>query len=503
MQRIEKLCFKAGYDPGTFMDKAAEGISLAVEEYIYKRYLPKRVMLLVGKGNKAGDAYTAGRLLLGKGFFVHAIRIFPLEGSSQLCLERYEQFIDKGGVVETTFDTKQCSVILDGLVGTGFKGKAEGALKKGIEWALQTKLPILAIDIPSGLNGSTGEVLSVAIEAKETIYLGLPKLGFFIGKGWDHIGDLRCVDIGLPEEFVGKAKEEATLLDRSSLEMPRIQRSRHKYQAGYVLGIGGSPHMPGASALATAGVLRSGAGIVRLFSMEETPTNRLLAEVIHEDYSLKRVMEESKRAAAFFVGPGLGRTEEVEAVLKSLLPKLNLPAVLDADALYFLAKNRSWKIPKNSILSPHHGEMKAFLKKEPTLKLCQEFADRNKTTLILKGAPTVIFHPKLKPLIVAEGDPGMATAGSGDVLTGILAGLLAQKLEPLQAACLGVYLHGVSGETAAAHLTSYCMIASDLLKYLPETVMKFCSNIGTNQQTFESPLPGRPLEKTRELHDFS
>jgi NAD(P)H-hydrate epimerase len=226
--------------------------------------------------------------------------------------------------------------------------------------------------------------------------------------------------------------------------------------------------MPGAAALATAGVLRSGAGIVRLFSMPGTPSDQLLAEVIHEKYDLKKIQEESKRAAAYFVGPGFGRGPADIKILGQLLPSLRLPTVLDADALYFLAKNPSIKLPKHAILTPHHGEMEKLLKKKPSLKNCQAYAEKHKTTLVLKGAPSIIFHPGKKPLVIAHGDPGMATAGSGDVLTGILAGLLAQKMPPDEAAALGVYLHARAGEIAALNLTSYCMIASDILKYLPQ-----------------------------------
>ncbi|HEY5260267.1 MAG TPA: NAD(P)H-hydrate dehydratase, partial [Rhabdochlamydiaceae bacterium] len=332
----------------------------------------------------------------------------------------------------------------------------------------KSDLPILALDIPSGLNGTTGEVESVAIDAVGTIFLGLPKIGFFLEKGWDHVGDLAGVDFGLPEKFMEEVKEEALLLDPTSLHLPPMNRSRYKYQAGYVLGIAGSPQMPGAAALAAAGVLRSGAGIVRLFSMPDTPTDQLLAEVIHEEYDLKRIKEESKRAAAYFVGPGLGRTAATEKLLKQLLASLRLPTVLDADALYFLAKNPSTKLPKQSILTPHHGEMEKLLKKKPTLKTCQAYVEKHKATLVLKGAPSIVFHPGKKPLVIAHGDPGMATAGSGDVLTGILAGLLAQKMTPDEAAALGVYLHARAGEIAGLNLTSYCMIASDILKYLPQ-----------------------------------
>jgi hydroxyethylthiazole kinase-like uncharacterized protein yjeF len=470
MQRLEKRAVAAGHSAARFMDEAAKGIAAITKEFIEQLNLPKKIILLTGKGNNGSDAYTAGALLCKKGFSVLAISAFPLKECSLLCRERYDYFIKSGGKVVPLSNAalEGYGVILDGLVGTGFKGKASGPLAKAITWANQSDLPILALDIPSGLNGTTGEVGSVAIEAVGTIFLGLPKIGFFLEKGWDHVGDLAGVDFGLPEKFIEEAKEEALLLDPASLHLPPMRRSRNKYEAGYVLGIAGSPQMPGAAALASAGVLRSGAGIVRLFSMPGTPTDPLLVEVIHEEYDLKKIQEESKRAAAYFVGPGLGRTPAVEKLLKQLLTTLHLPTVIDADALYFLAKNPKAKLPKNSILTPHQGEMEKLLKKKPSLKTCQAYVEKHKATLVLKGAPSIVFHPGKKPLVIAYGDPGMATAGSGDVLTGIIAGLLAQKMSPSEAAALGVYLHASAGEIAGLNLTSYCMIASDIMKYLPQ-----------------------------------
>ncbi len=464
--------FDAALDPATSMDKAAEGIARAVEAFIYDHHLPPRVILLTGKGNNAGDAYTAGCLLLQKGFFVQALSTFSIDHVSPLCRARHGRFISQKGQIAFSLpsDMESYSLIIDGLVGTGFQGKAEGPLAHAIDWANRSGLPIFSIDIPSGLNGTTGDVATTAIQATATLYLGFPKIGFFIGQGWDHVGKLIPVDIGLPPPQLSIA----TLLDPTSLKLPSLKRSRHKYTAGYVLGIAGSPTMPGAAALAASGVLHSGAGIVRLLTLPGTPSYPFLPEVIHEDYNLARIQEESQRAAAFFVGPGLGRTSEVEKLLYQLLPSLSLPCVLDADALYFLAKNPSWNIPSQTLLTPHHKEMKALLQKEPSLETCQHYAEHHKTTVVLKGAPTIIFHPGKKPLIIAAGDPGMATAGTGDVLTGIIAGLLAQKMEPLEAAILGAYLHGRAGELAAKHLTSYGMIASDILSYLPEALKEHC-----------------------------
>jgi NAD(P)H-hydrate epimerase len=183
MQRIEKLA--SVNDRGKFMDNAAYGIALITKEFIQELKLPRKILLLTGKGNNAGDAYTTGTLLLKQGFSVLAVAAFPLKECSSLCRERHDRFIKSGGKVVplSQATTQGYGVILDGLVGTGFKGKASGLLAKAIVWANQSDLPILAIDIPSGLNATTGQVETVAIDAVGTIYLGLPKIGFFLKKG--------------------------------------------------------------------------------------------------------------------------------------------------------------------------------------------------------------------------------------------------------------------------------------------------------------------------------
>ncbi len=367
-------------------------------------------------------------------------------------------------------------MILDGLVGTGFKGKAEGLLEAAIDSANNSGLPILSIDIPSGLNGSTGEVGSVAIHATLTIYLGLPKVGISLLNGWDYVGELVHVDFGLDEDLIDEMEAEAYLVDEDAVcaLLPRANRCRHKYEAGYVLAVGASESMPGAALLASHGALRSGAGIVRLFYPEgmEGELSCAPLELIKEAWDLKddkRIHEEAKRAKVILIGPGMGRTKEMKRACLTLLEKITIPTVLDADALYYLIDEKKIEFPEMSILTPHHQEMRRLLMPNEDLWIgTQKYADQHDVTIVLKGAPTLIFHPLKTALIVPFGDPGMATAGTGDVLTGVLAALLAQGMSPREAATLGVYLHALAGEAAAFELTSYSMTATDLIDFLPE-----------------------------------
>lgn len=488
MKRIEEKAYAEGASESHFMENAGKAIAEIAEEYLYNCHLEPHVALLIGKGNNGGDAFVAGTKLIEKGIAVSAFHFYPLEECSPLCQKQCEHFKKAGGKVhsihtETHIPFEPRGILLDGLVGTGFHGAAEGILAHAITSANQSRLPIIAIDVPSGLNASTGEVKSVAIRAAETVYLGLPKIGFFIGEGWDHVGNLIGADFGLDKKYIDEAHEEAYLINEETVLhcMPHMKRSRHKYDAGYVLAIAGSLEMPGAAILASIATLRSGAGIVRLFHPENMPQIGMPPEVIREVWNLdkkKLIFAESERADAVLIGPGLGRTKEVKKLLSSLFERLTLPCVIDADALYFLAEHPKWKLPEISILTPHRKEMERLLTKAYKHEsdthfheACQEFADKKDVTLVVKGGPTFIFHPGTVPIIVPRGTPGMATAGAGDVLTGIIAALAAQGVEARAAAALGVFLHAVAGEAAAFQKTPYCMIASDITDSLPEA---FC-----------------------------
>lgn len=481
MARIEGLALAAGSSEIAFMEKAAEGIATRAAEFIEQEHLPKVVTLLVGKGNNGGDAYAAGVRLLEWGFAVEAFPIYPIESCSLLCQAMHKRFTSQGGTAHSSQDEFiPRGLILDGLVGTGFHGKAEGVLALAIEKANASEHPILSIDIPSGLNGNTGDVESVAIEATQTIYLELPKIGFFLKKGLDLVGELSKVPFGLPEKFLAEAKAEAFWVSEgmAAAALPPIARTRHKYQAGYVLAVAGSSGMPGAALLSCEAALHSGAGIVRLFYPEEMEAELTNApyELIREGWDLEcldRIEVESKRAKALILGPGIGRSKKVGKMVHALLSHTALPTVIDADALFFLGENPSWKLPARAVLTPHHQEMAHLLKKNSfDLATCQAFSREKQATIVLKGAASFIFHPQTIPLCVTRGDPGMATAGSGDVLTGVIGALLAQGLPPQSAAMLGVYLHGLAGECAADENTSYCMTASDLLHALPVAFMQ-------------------------------
>lgn len=486
MAHIEAQAYRDGASESDFMEEAGSGVALVAHDYAERHQLDRTIVLLCGKGNNAGDTYVAGIHLLHLDYEVVAFQLASMESSSHLCQENHRRFLQEGGRVQEIHSSEEMlfpdrGLIVDGIFGTGFRGSVAEPFASAIRLANSSGLPIIAVDIPSGLDGETGDVASVAIIAAETAFLGLPKTGFFLKEGWNHVGKLRYVDFGLSQTYIDESEADLIMLTNDLVRpfLPPIVRNRHKYQRGYVIGLAGSPGMPGAALLSSLAAFRGGAGMVRLLHPEG-----MEAELANAPYELIRipyrqadvegVLELLSKPTALFIGPGMGRSAETKKFLFKLLPLLQKPCVIDADALTMLSEEEV-ALPEKVLLTPHMGELLKLLKMPapqpltlPFLHLCQNYAERERLTLLLKGGPTFVFHPDSPIRVNPVGDPGMATAGSGDVLTGLLAALLSQGLSPHQAASLGVYIHSLAGEHAAAEVSSYCTTASDILYYFPE-----------------------------------
>jgi hydroxyethylthiazole kinase-like uncharacterized protein yjeF len=494
MARIEKLAYDQGASEEAFMEQAGLGVAERVQKNVTFLQLKPKIALLCGAGNNAGDAYVAGRILREKDFQVRALALAPFEKSSPLNQLQSKRFSDRGGLIEYIYSPDDISFhdaefLIDGILGTGFHGEVEGLFKVAIEKANASGLAILAIDIPSGLNGTTGEVGGTAIIAGETLFLGLPKEGCFTKEAWKYVGNIHVHNFGLETRFIEQAEAEYELIDPELIRLflPKIERVRHKYQTGYVVGLGGCKGMPGAPIMASFAVLRSGGGIVRLLHPEgmEAELAAAPSEVIRQSYKEgdgKTILETMKRASAVFVGPGISTSSAALKILRDILPCIEKPCIIDADALTLIAEHNI-DLPHQTLMTPHQGEMKRLLKIKDDISFKElieksdSYAAQKKVTLVLKGPPTFIFHPGSRPYVLSRGDPGMATAGSGDVLTGIIAAFLAQTQDLLQAAILGVHFHAVAGEFAAEKWTSYGMVATDITEALPKAFKTYLPNI--------------------------
>lgn len=479
MASLEKKAIKEGADSEEFMIKASNGIANIISNFIRSHSKEKKITLIAGVGNNAGDGYCASSILLENHFEVEAYQLGPLDDCSPLCQKYAKKFKEKGGVIHLIQSSAEMmlpqeGVLLDGIFGTGFKGETDPFISGVIRRVNQTQVPVFSIDIPSGLEGDTGLVRKSAIEADYTLFLGLPKRGFFIEDGWDHVGQLIHVDFGIHPKYFEKEKPEFDMLtNKEACQLvPKIKRSRHKYEAGFVAGFSGSKGMMGASILSGVGALRAGAGIVKVIHFEDEFSDvSSYPELIHHTFNYEdqeKIYSYIEKATSIFLGPGMGLKKEAAHFMKNLFKDIEKPFVIDADALTLLAEHKI-DPPKKAILTPHRGEAKRLLNlsdesQSALLKACQKYVDEKEVILILKGGPTFIFAKNQIPIVNVTGDPGMATAGSGDVLTGMIAALLSEKLFPISAAKLGVFLHGKAGEYAALKKTSYALTATDILK---------------------------------------
>ncbi len=476
MVEIEKKFIAQGGNVELLMDEVARSTSKLILESD-----PLSCLIIAGTGNNGADALLTGYYLLKSNVACTVWLLGPSKPSS-LHHKQLTKFIEEGGkcVEDLPYNLAEFSCCIDGLFGIGFNGEPSERSLTAINWVNKCKrispnVVVYSIDIPSGIDSTLGEVSKEAILADITVACHLPKWGLFLNKAWGYVGNLVIAPLSLPIP-----KSTSFIIEESDItsRMPQINRLRDKYSAGSVAGIAGSMEMPGASLLAAEASLRIGAGIVRLF----TPQNAFYAQALREIIRIPTDiggcsgwLETISQADAAFIGPGIGRSTEAEEIIKRFFPLLPEKRVIDGDGLYW-SKILSLSL-KNALITPHLREMGHLLGLKlmaityDLIKMTESFGQEQGCSIILKGPPSFIFADGCC-YVVTKGDPGMATAGSGDILTGIVTGLLSQKLSLLNAALVGCWLHGRAGEFASKALTPYCMIASDLIQTLPEAIFE-------------------------------
>jgi hydroxyethylthiazole kinase-like uncharacterized protein yjeF len=427
------------------MDELMERAGQAVAEVVLARF-PGRVTVVCGGGNNGGDGRICARALREAGRDVTLVEAFGEIGEPD--------------------------VIVDALLGIGLQDAPREDVARVIERINSAGVPVVSIDVPSGVNASTGEVPGAAVEATGTVTFGAAKLGLVVAPGRFHSGNVHVAPIGLaPEEH-----EHALVTAEILLDVPRKGRESTKYRAGSVLVVGGSPGLTGAPMLAALGAFRADAGYVALAGPESTlPVfeARLLEAVkrpLPEDsggHLLPRaadsVLEVAARADAVALGPGLGRTDGTREFVRILLERLEAPVVLDADALWGL---EPFERRAPTIMTPHAGELAALLGADARevaahrLESVRRAASLFGSVVLLKGPDTLIAAPREGVLVAAFGEPSLATAGTGDVLTGVIAAFLAKGMEPRFAAAAGAVAHGIASRLVEPHVG---LVASDLL----------------------------------------
>lgn len=462
--------------PGyTLMTRAGQAAVAAA----LKRYpSAQRWQVLCGAGNNGGDGYVVARLAATQGITVSVLSLVDPDTLSGDAATAYADFAAEGGVV-VPWDGQLdpgATLLVDAILGSGLERDVGGEFARAVAAINAHPAPVLALDIPTGLHGDTGEVLGCAVRADLTItFVGL-KTGLFLGEAPDYRGALEFAGLEIPEAFRDGIEPAMRRIDDRLLAtaLPRRNRSGHKGDYGHVLVIGGGEGMPGAVRLAGEAALRTGAGLV---SVATHPSHaallvasrpELMPHGIATPAQLQPLLE---RADVVAFGPGLGRSPWAEALF-ACVRELSLPMVWDADALNWLAEQ-----PDRSeyrVLTPHPGEAGRLLgssagevqadRRAALTGLREAFGG----TIVLKGAGTLVSTDTL-PLLCTSGNPGMGSAGMGDVLTGVIAALIGQGLEPATAAAVGVEVHARAGDRAAA-AGERGLVASDVVRELRSVV---------------------------------
>ncbi len=505
MQELDRRTITEGCIPGTtLMERAGSGVVSCIE-HSFGSPRGKHITVLCGKGNNGGDGFVVARLLHSRQANVRVLAMAPVSELGRDAATMYRRFVRRAGKSAVCpFTSKsqvhsllrESDILVDALLGTGLSAEVTGHYGEAIDSLNEASRPVVAVDLPSGLHADTGVVLGRAVRAKFTVTFGLPKLGLYQNQGIDLAGPVAIIDIGIPQAYIDAVQTRTTLITDTFLQaaLPSRPPSSHKGTYGHAGIIAGSVGKTGAAAMAAQAALRIGTGLVTVAvpsSVNDVVEAKLLeAMTVPMPETKARTFSRTAfdRLIAFIaartavaIGPGLSTHPETVELVQALIKMLDRPSVLDADALNALAGRASLltacKTPP--ILTPHPGEM-ARLEADTTpqsintdrIGVATRFARERGVFVVLKGARTVVARPEGAAAICPTGNPGMATAGTGDVLTGMIVGLLAQGLAPWEAACAAVYLHGSAADLASVEKGEAGLLAGDVIEMIPSALKR-------------------------------
>jgi len=510
MQKVDGTAIQGiGIPGGHLMERAG----LAVADEILERFAPEEAVVFAGKGNNGGDGFVVARELFDAGVEVTVFILAPAEeykGDARLNLDilgalgvdvRPATGDDGALTEESVVLTEMADVVVDAIFGTGFAGAAEGPAAAAIELINEAPGVVVSVDMSSGVGAGSGAVHGAAVIADLTVALHAAKIGHFVTPGGALSGEVAIVPIGIPalcdhDPDVWLLTEDAV----GGLVVPKSALD-HKRSVGTVLVVGGSKGMEGAAHMAAFAALRGGAGLVHCALPEGAAAQKPFPEVITVTVpgddgrfglaSRGAVFDQAAQLKAVAVGPGLGRADEAQLLVKELVG-LDRPLLLDADGLYALGDRPELLVERSAptVLTPHEGELGRLLGRPAgevaaqRLDCARAAAQRSNATVLLKGEATVVADPSGRAYVVPTGNPGLATPGSGDVLSGVIVAQLAKGMAATDAACLGAYLHGLAADLAAEDaFGTDGMVASDLFHYLPAAVERL--KAGPQEETHE------------------
>jgi hydroxyethylthiazole kinase-like uncharacterized protein yjeF len=500
MQEIDRKAIEEIKIPGlTLMENAGRGTYETIVDY-YGDAKSKTVAVFCGKGNNGGDGFVVARFLAQNGAKVLVFLLGnkpDIKGDAAANLAKAEKMgipirqLSDPGLIEIPGDTW---LVVDAIFGTGFEGDIKEPIAAIINKINTAKTIIVAVDCPSGLDGACGRVSNPTVKANLTVTFGLPKIGQALYPGKAYCGNLEVIDIGFPS---GLDKDIDTYLiteELASQYLPPRNPDSHKGDFGKLFVLAGSIGYTGAASLTSLAALKSGTGLVvlgipsTLNAIMETKLTEVITKPLPDvkkgghlaTSGMGEIRQQIAWADAVAIGPGLGIHHDTVELINRLARQIEKPCVIDADGLNIIAKDISaLKEHKGPlVISPHYGEF-ARLTKLPIeeitrnqFELAKAFAKEYRLTLILKGAPSIVALQSGKIYINHSGNDGMATAGSGDVLTGLIAGFMAQGVDSEKASILATFAHGLAGDLVAGELGHRGMIAGDILRMVPEALME-------------------------------
>lgn len=473
VRELDRRAIAGGISARELMRRAGAAAARLIEQRFPRA---QRVAVVAGPGNNGGDGYDLGRELLAQGAQVRVYAPLGAPRSDEARMAQAEYLAAGGEVVGELPSSTDHSLLIDALFGVGFRRAEDPLTERALAALAAAPGPIVALDVPSGVDADSGAVPGPAVCADLTICFIAGKRGLFTGRALDHAGEVVVAELGLPKELFARVEPAAECWRPEDLgkHLPRRRRDVHKGDFGHVLVVGGARGFGGAARLAAEGALRAGAGWVSVATEAEHVSALLAGRPELMARSFEEIESLLERATVVAVGPGLGRDERAQRLFERLLAG-DKPMVLDADALALLARAPR-RLPPRSVITPHPGEAARLLRCEVAAIQADRFAAAAAlaTTYgcvaVLKGAGTVVVGGEERPTVIAAGHPAMASAGMGDVLTGLIAALLAQGLPPCKAARLGALAHASAGERAAPGPGGRGLIASDLLGRLPEVL---------------------------------
>ncbi|MEO0114646.1 MAG: NAD(P)H-hydrate dehydratase [candidate division WOR-3 bacterium] len=497
MKKIDLMAEKNYAIPSIIlMENAGIGVCNVLEDY-FPSLFDLKVLIVCGKGNNGGDGFVIARHLINRGAKVRVTLLGnpdELKGDAKTNFQILVAGFLKPKPIANIATLKKVAtnfnpnIIIDAIFGTGFAGTPDGLYAQAIRLINQQKAFKIAVDVPSGVNASDGSVPGVAIKADATVTMGFLKRGHILFPGRTYCGDIWVADIGIPVNKITTSGD--TFLINSELVkniLPKRLAEGHKGTFGTALILAGSRGFSGAACLTSLATLRSGAGLVKLgvpeaiiqiiekkvteavkFALPQTEAKTFALA------GLEKILQLASTADVLAIGPGITTNSETKQLEIEILKHLKIPVVIDADGINNLSPDQLKSIKAPKVLTPHPGELSRLIGLTPTkineqrIEICRQYAKEFDSVLVLKGAPTVISDQKGIVYVNPTGNNGLGSGGTGDVLTGIITGLIAQGSSLLNSAIAGVYLHGLAADLAVERKTEYGLVASDLLQYLPQ-----------------------------------